>query len=108
MLRPNWPGKAEEEYRKEEKRSIAKKRAKKSGKNSGFYGKFQSQRRAIMTGSEDQCACVRPTVGEGENQPSLCPTCGKRIPAPKQFSDSMLEATYEILAEEGAIWSGAR
>jgi hypothetical protein len=46
--------------------------------------------------------------GEGNNATSLCPQCGKKIPAPKQFSDSMLEATYEILAEEGAIWSGAR
>lgn len=62
----------------------------------------------VMTGTEDLCACVGSSAGEGRNQPDLCPQCGKRIPAPKQFSDSMLEATYEILAEEGAIWSGAR
>jgi hypothetical protein len=61
-----------------------------------------------MTGTEDLCVCVGSSVGEGKNAPDLCPRCGKRIPAPKQFSDSMLEATYEILAEEGAIWSGAR
>jgi hypothetical protein len=24
------------------------------------------------------------------------------------LSDSLIEATFEILAEEGAIWSGAR
>ena len=61
-----------------------------------------------MTGPEDLCACVGSPIGEGKNQPAVCPNCGKRIPAPKQLSDSMLEATYEILAEEGAIWSGAR
>jgi len=26
----------------------------------------------------------------------------------KGLSDSLIEATYEVLAEEGAIWSGAR
>jgi hypothetical protein len=61
-----------------------------------------------MTGSEDFCTCMGSSVGEGEDQPTICADCGKRIPAPKQLSDSMLEATYEILAEEGAIWSGAR
>jgi hypothetical protein len=61
-----------------------------------------------MSETEDLCTCVGSSVGDGENRPTLCPQCGKRIPAPKQFSDAMLEATYEILAEEGAIWSGAR
>ena len=61
-----------------------------------------------MTEAEELCTCVGSQVGEGNNQPTLCPQCGKTIPAPKQFSDSMLEATYEIFAEEGAIWSGAR
>ena len=61
-----------------------------------------------MNEKEDLCTCARSSVGEGENQATVCPQCGKGIPAPKQFSDSMLEATYEILAEEGAIWSGAR
>ena len=61
-----------------------------------------------MTETEDLCTCVRSSVGEGDTIRTLCPHCGRKIPAPKQFSDSMLEATYEILAEEGAIWSGAR
>ncbi len=61
-----------------------------------------------MAGTDDLCTCVGSAVGEGENRPTVCPRCGKRIPIPKQLSDSMLEATYEILAEEGAIWSGAR
>jgi hypothetical protein len=61
-----------------------------------------------MTEADELCTCVGSSVGEGENRPTVCPKCGKGIPAPKQFSDSMLEATYEILAEEGAIWSGAR
>ena len=61
-----------------------------------------------MNEKEDLCRCVGSSVGEAANRLTVCPQCGKRIPAPKQFSDSMLEATYEILAEEGAIWSGAR
>jgi|GEM_PF-1490806 len=61
-----------------------------------------------MTESDELCTCVGSQGGEGNTQPNLCPRCGKKIPTPKQFSDSMLEATYEILAEEGAIWSGAR
>ena len=61
-----------------------------------------------MTETQDLCTCVGSSIGEGKNKPTLCPHCGKTIPAPKQLSDSMLEATYEILAEEGAIWSGAR
>jgi hypothetical protein len=104
MLRPNWPGRSKREYRKEERRS----RAKKSGKIIGSCGKLQSQKRTIMAGTEDFCTCVGSAVGEGENRPNICPSCSKRIPTPKQLSDSMLEATYEILAEEGAIWSGAR
>jgi hypothetical protein len=55
-----------------------------------------------MTESGELCTCVGSPGGEGNHATSLCPQCGK------QFSDSMLEATYEILAEEGAIWSGAR
>jgi hypothetical protein len=62
----------------------------------------------MMTGKEDVCTCMGSSVGEGDNTPTICPRCGKRIPTPKQLSDSMLEATYEILAEEGAVWSGAR
>jgi hypothetical protein len=62
----------------------------------------------MMTETQDLCTCVGSSIGEGENKPTICPCCGRTIPAPKQLSDSMLEATYEILAEEGAIWSGAR
>jgi hypothetical protein len=62
----------------------------------------------MMTETQDLCTCVGSSIGEGENKPTICPRCGKTIPAPKQLSGSMLEATYEILAEEGAIWSGAR
>ena len=69
---------------------------------------IHSLRRKIMAETDEVCSCVGSPGGEGNNQTSLCPHCGKRIPTPKQFSDSMLEATYEILAEEGAIWSGAR
>jgi hypothetical protein len=27
---------------------------------------------------------------------------------PKHLTDAMIDATFEIMAEEGAIWSGAR
>lgn len=54
------------------------------------------------------CSCTGSLVGKGDKIPTVCPKCGRTIPAPKQFSDNMLEATLEIMAEEGAIWSGAR
>jgi hypothetical protein len=73
-----------------------------------FCAKAQSLRRFIVNDTKDLCTCVGPSVGEGEKRPTVCTQCGKRIPWPKQFTDSMLEATYEVLAEEGAIWSGAR
>jgi len=104
MLRPDWPGRAKGGYRKEKKRS----RAKKSGKIMASCSRVQLRMRSIMSETEDFCTCVGSSVGEGENPPTLCPNCGKRIPEPKQLSDSMLEATFEVLAEEGAIWSGAR
>ncbi|MBU2498721.1 MAG: hypothetical protein KKE57_07470, partial [Proteobacteria bacterium] len=52
----------------------------------------------------------------GDRVSNTCPECGKSFPqsAPreggskKDLSDSLIEATYEVLAEEGAIWSGAR
>lgn len=72
------------------------------------YGTVPPVRRTIMTEREDLCSCVGSAVGDGGNRPTACPKCGKGIAAPKQFSDVMLEATYEILAEEGVIWSGAR
>ena len=45
---------------------------------------------------------------------SELPQGGETLPSPKQssamanLSDSELEAACEVMAEEGAIWSGAR
>jgi hypothetical protein len=61
-----------------------------------------------MAEKDEFCSCVGSPSGDGNSRTSVCPHCGKKIPEPKQFSDSMLDATYEILAEGGAIWSGAR
>ena len=61
-----------------------------------------------MIEREELCSCVGSAVGAGDNRPTVCPKCDKRIAGPKQFSDIMLEATHEILAEEGVIWAGAR
>jgi hypothetical protein len=104
MLRPDRPGRTKRQYKKQHGRS----RAKKNGKIMDSCGKLRFRRRINMTGTEDLCTCAGSSVGEANNQPALCTQCGKKIPGPKQFSDSMLEATYEILAEEGAIGSGAR
>jgi hypothetical protein len=46
----------------------------------------------------------------------MCPKCGKplaeiaggKVSRSMNLSDSAIEATYEVMAEEGAIWSGAR
>ena len=48
--------------------------------------------------------------------PEKCPECGipgkepdsEESPTKKILADSYIEAAYEVLAEEGAIWSGAR
>jgi hypothetical protein len=34
--------------------------------------------------------------------------CGRRIKKVEELSDCLIEAAFEVLAEEGAIWSGAR
>ena len=61
-----------------------------------------------MKTSSDVCTCGSPSSAEGERNEGLCPVCGKRRKKVEALSDSLIEATFEILAEEGAIWSGAR
>jgi hypothetical protein len=56
----------------------------------------------------DVCTCGNTESPEKENKGGLCPVCGKRINKVEDLSDSLIDATFEILAEEGAIWSGAR
>jgi hypothetical protein len=56
------------------------------------------------------------SIPANENQgEGKCPNCGRPFADtnqgtahPKHLTDTMIEATCEIMAEEGAIWSGAR
>ena len=61
-----------------------------------------------MKASSDVCTCASPVPAEEKRRSALCPVCGKRREKVVALSDSLIEATFEILAEEGAIWSGAR
>jgi hypothetical protein len=61
-----------------------------------------------MDVSGDVCACGGFDTTRQETKTGLCPVCGKRMKKVEELSDSLIEATFEILAEEGAIWSGAR
>jgi hypothetical protein len=61
-----------------------------------------------MNRASDVCTCGSPERAEEDNQGGLCPVCGKRMKRVEDLSDSLIDATFEILAEEGAIWSGAR
>jgi hypothetical protein len=56
----------------------------------------------------DVCTCDNRDSGEVKKRDGLCQVCGKRTKRVEALSDSLIEATFEILAEEGAIWSGAR
>jgi predicted nucleic acid-binding Zn-ribbon protein len=70
-----------------------------------------------MTRLTHECECGHSfVVNEEERVSTNCPKCG-RSPrsAPereegvkKSLSDSAIEATFEVMAEEGAVWSGAR
>jgi hypothetical protein len=61
-----------------------------------------------MEASSDVCTCGSPVSAEEDKKGGLCPVCGKRMTKVEALSDSLIDATFEILAEEGAIWSGAR
>jgi DNA-directed RNA polymerase subunit RPC12/RpoP len=62
-----------------------------------------------------RCECGYSFSVEKE-EPLHCPRCGKLLqgkkqepkPPNKNLSDRTIEATFEVMAEEGAIWSGAR
>lgn len=66
------------------------------------------ERRRKMSGCSDHCSCGGPDRGEKDDMGGLCPVCGKRMNKVEALSDSLIEATFEVLAEERAIWSGAR
>ncbi|MBN1103458.1 MAG: hypothetical protein JXL84_08625 [Deltaproteobacteria bacterium] len=70
-----------------------------------------------MSETRFQCECGRWIEESAENAEEWkCPGCGKSIrPEGRRpgtmrelLSDSAVEATCEVMAEEGAIWSGAR
>jgi len=68
---------------------------------------------AGMDKRESECVCGQKAEPSPDGTEFLkCSVCGKDLPArPKEsmgLSDSAIDATYEIMAEEGAIWSGAR
>jgi uncharacterized Zn finger protein (UPF0148 family) len=79
------------------------------------FGKRKNLREGDMTAYDYHCECGYFFTAEKEG-PLLCPRCGKSLPGEKQdqqsprknLSDSLIEATFEVMAEEGAIWSGAR
>ncbi|MBN2125806.1 MAG: DUF3039 domain-containing protein [Deltaproteobacteria bacterium] len=70
-----------------------------------------------MTEQMVHCRCGHtfPVEDNPEASP-VCPECGAPVkgrtngsdPAKRILTDSYIEAAYEVLAEEGAIWSGAR
>ena len=70
-----------------------------------------------MNETRSRCECGEWVEQPPEGTVGLeCPKCGKLasgIPAQQRamkemLSDSALEATCEVMAEDGAIWSGAR
>jgi hypothetical protein len=61
-----------------------------------------------MVDPNDLCRCGGRDRGGEKCSSGLCPLCGKRMKQVEHLSDALIDATFEILAEEGAIWSGAR
>jgi hypothetical protein len=58
--------------------------------------------------SGDMCTGGGFDTTRQETKTGLCPVCGKRMKKVEELSGGLIQATFEILAEEGAIWSGAR
>ena len=61
-----------------------------------------------MSDRIDQSTCGGPDHGKESDKAKLCPVCGKRSNVMQALSDTLIDATFEVVAEEGAIWSGAR
>ena len=76
---------------------------------------MKRSKETVMAGSDVRCECGFSFSVE-KNEPLRCPNCGKSLwdrkkgqdSPTKNLSDSTIEATFEVMAEEGAIWSGAR
>jgi hypothetical protein len=70
---------------------------------------------SLMEASESICVCGHSIRTDEKREEGKCPTCGRpfadtnqEMAHPKHLTDAMIDATFEIMAEEGAIWSGAR
>lgn len=66
-----------------------------------------------MDQRQSECVCGQKVEPSSDgSKPLKCSACGRDLAArPKEamgLSDSAIDATCEIMAEEGAIWSGAR
>ncbi len=68
-----------------------------------------------MEASGAVCVCGLSIRTNENREEGKCPNCGmpfadtnQEMAHPKHLTDAMIEATFEIMAEEGAIWSGAR
>jgi len=61
-----------------------------------------------MSDRADQRTCGGPDHGKDSDKAGMRPVCGKRSNAMEALSDTLIDATFEVVAEEGAIWSGAR
>jgi hypothetical protein len=68
-----------------------------------------------MEASGSICVCGRFIRTDEKREEGKCPSCerpfadtNQEMTPPKHLTDAMIEATFEIMAEEGAIWSGAR
>ncbi|PKN61148.1 MAG: hypothetical protein CVU57_30940 [Deltaproteobacteria bacterium HGW-Deltaproteobacteria-15] len=66
-----------------------------------------------MDQKQTECVCGQKVESSPDgSKPLKCSACGRDLSVrPNEsmgLSDSAIDATCEIMAEEGAIWSGAR
>ena len=65
-----------------------------------------------MKAVEFRCCCGHTFSAEVEvGATEECPRCGrpvKSVPDGKTLTQKALDATFEVMSNEGAIWSGAR
>jgi hypothetical protein len=74
-----------------------------------------SSAESLMEASGSICVCRHSIRTDEKREESKYPSCGRPFADtnqetvhPKHLADAMVEATFDIMAEEGAIWSGAR
>jgi Zn finger protein HypA/HybF involved in hydrogenase expression len=62
---------------------------------------------------ELECVCGQKVEASPDtSEPWKCPACGREMKRVTKgsmgLSDREIEATHEVMAEDGIIWSGAR